>query len=89
MLKSKVQVAEVGDVIRALDFAGQYDCYMIGVVTEVQNEVIKCRGISRVWDGKSEKFDQPFSTVQEGAMMFDARYPGRISVLCGTEAVDQ
>ena len=86
MLKSKVQVAEVGDVIRALDFAGRYDCYMIGVVTEVKKEVINCQGISRVWGGKSEKFDEPFSTVQEGAMMFDKHYPGRISVLCGTES---
>lgn len=84
MLKSKVQVAKVGDVIRSLDFAGSFDCYMIGLVVDVDGDLIKCRMISRVWEGVAEKCapDEKFTTVQEGSHMFDKKYPGRITVLC-------
>lgn len=82
VLKSKVQIAEVGDVIRSLDFAGNLDHYMIGQVVEVNGVFIKCKAISRVWEGKSEKCKvEFFETVQNGAHMFDNRYPGRITVL--------
>jgi hypothetical protein len=81
MLKSKVQVAKVGDVIRSLDFNGNFTCYMIGLVVETDGDVIHCRGISRVWEGKSQRIDQKFTTVQEGGHFMDASLPGRITVL--------
>ena len=81
MLKSKVSVAKVGDIIRAQDFPGDPTCYMIGQVIEVQGEVIKCKGIAKVWRSESKGYDNEFTTVQEGYHMLDSRFPGRIAVL--------
>lgn len=81
MLKTKVHVAKVGDLIRALDFPGTMDCYLIGLVTDVEGEMIKCKTMVRVWEGKSEREEGTFTTVQEGVNFLDKRYPGRITVL--------
>jgi hypothetical protein len=81
MLSTKFKTVKVGDVIRSLDFPGNFDCYMIGLVTEVEGDLIKCRGISRVWEGKSESMDKPFTTVQEGAHFMDRNHPGRILIV--------
>lgn len=81
VLKSKVHKAQVGDVIRSLDFAGNYNHYMIGLVLEADDEVIRCRGISRVIEGHSQKIDYEFTTVQPGVHFMDIRCPGRIEVV--------
>ena len=81
VLKSRVVPAQVGDVIRSLDFAGCFDCYRIGLVVEADSENIRCRGISRVWEGRSERMDQEFTTVQPGVHFMDTRFPGRIEIV--------
>lgn len=81
VLKSKVQDVKVGDVIRSLDFPGNFECYMIGLVTDVKGDLITCRGISRVWEGRSERIDHNFTTVQPGAHFMDRRLPGRIEIV--------
>lgn len=81
VLKSKVSTVRVGDVIRSLDFPGCFDCYMIGLVVDVDQETISCRGISRVWEGRSERFDEKFTTVQPGAHFMDRNFPGRIEIV--------
>lgn len=80
-LKSKVRPAQVGDVIRSLDFPHIFDCYMIGLVVEVKGEVIRCRGISRVWEGRSEEMKEEFTTVQPGYHFMDNQYPNRIWII--------
>lgn len=81
MLKSKVQVAKVGDVIRSLDFPGNFTCYRIGLVVDVDGEIIKCRGISTVWEGASKRDESEFQTSQEGTHFLDNKFPGRIMVI--------
>ena len=81
VLSSKVRQAQVGDVIRALDFPGNFECYMIGLVVDADEENIRCRGISRVWEGHSERMDREFTTVQPGVHFMDTRCPGRIEIV--------
>lgn len=76
---------KVGDVIKSLDFAGTYDCYMIGkvIATLYSGEVYRCKAIAKVWEGKaavvSDVYD--FEVPAEGLQMLDERFPGRITVL--------
>ena len=81
VLQSKVRQVQVGDVIRSLDFPGNFECYMIGLVVEVSNETVRCRGISRVWEGQSERMDGYFTTVQPGAHFMDRKFSGRIEIV--------
>lgn len=81
-LKSKIVQPVVGDVIRALDFAGNMDYYLIALVTDIQEDMLTCRAISKVTEGNSKKVDFKFTTPVEGAMFTDASFPGRITVLC-------
>ena len=80
-LKSKVRPVQVGDVIRSLDFPGRFDCYMIGLVVDADEENIRCRGIARVWSGQSERLDREFTTVQPGVHFMDKNQPGRIEIV--------
>ena len=71
---------KVGDIIKALDFPGRDNTYMIGKVTKLEGEYIYCTGISRSWDGRAESCDN-FRTVVEGANFMDKHFPGRITVI--------
>ncbi len=80
-LTSRVRPVQVGDVIRSLDFPGRFDCYMIGLVVDADEENIRCRGIARVWAGQSEGMDREFTTVQPGVHFMDQTQPGRIEIV--------
>lgn len=81
MLRTKFQVAKVGDLIRALDFPGNSEHYMVGMVTEVNGDILTVCGIAKVWGGQSERYKGEFTTPQNGAHFMDKRFPGRIVVL--------
>ena len=75
-----MNAVKIGDVIKALDFPGRADCYMVGKVIEVSDEMIRCAGISRVWAGVAEA-GQDFQTVAQGEHFMDEAFPGRVTVI--------
>ena len=81
MLRTKFQVAKVGDLIRSLDFPGMQEHYMIGLVTEIKGDILTVRGIAKVTNSKSERYEGEFTTPQNGAYWMDKRFPGRIVVI--------
>ena len=81
MLSTKFQVAKVGDLIRSLDFPGVLEHYMIGMVTEINGDILTVRGIAKVSQSKSERFEGEFTTPQNGVHFMDKHYPGRIVIL--------
>jgi hypothetical protein len=77
-----VAEVKVGDVIKSLDFAGREDCYMLGKVIALldNGDYINCKGIARVWGGKSEACED-FGAPREGLHFMDKHFPGRITVI--------
>jgi len=80
-LSTKAPRITIGDVIMSRDFPGVSDCYMIGLVSDIKDGMIYCKGISRVFEGKSECMEGDFRTPCFGEMMSDTRYPNRLTVL--------
>ena len=80
-MRTKFQVAKVGDLIRSLDFPGISEHYMIGMVTEINGDMLTVRGIAKVVNTKSERYEGEFTTPQNGAHFMDKRFPGRIVVI--------
>jgi|688.fasta_scaffold2501201_2 hypothetical protein len=80
-MRTKFQVAKVGDLIRSLDFPGISEHYMIGMVTEIKGDILTVRGIAKVANSKSERYEGEFTTPQNGAHFMDNRFPGRIVVI--------
>ena len=80
-MRTKFQVAKVGDLIRSLDFPGISEHYMIGMVTEINGDILTVRGITKVVNTKSERYEGEFTTPQNGAHFMDNRFPGRIVVI--------
>lgn len=72
---------KVGDVIMSFDFHGRYDCYVVGLVTDIVKDLILFKGISRVWEGVKEANDTEYSAPLPGKMMMDERFPHRIKVI--------
>jgi hypothetical protein len=77
--------AQVGDLIKSLDFAGNTDHYMIGKVTQLEGDFIYCDTIKIVRGGKSTDIANGatpwFKTAQEGTMFMDESFPGRVAVI--------
>ena len=80
-MRTKFQVAKVGDLIRSLDFPGIQEHYMIGMVTEIKGDILTVRGIAKVRQGQSERYEGEFTTPQNGAHFMHNRFPGRVTVL--------
>ena len=76
---------KVGDIIKALDFAGREDCYMIGKVIALLDggDYINCKAIACVWSGEARAVDstQDFGAPREGLHFLDKHFPGRITVI--------
>lgn len=79
------KVVKVGDVIKSLDFPGNNTCYMIGKVIALAygGEVLRCKAISKVWEGKAEIVSNvyDFEVPAEGMNFMDDRFPGRITII--------
>ncbi len=71
---------KVGDRIKALDFAGRDDCYMIGVITRFDGELIYCKGETACFSGVTRDADN-FVTTREGNHFMDKHFPGRITLI--------
>ncbi len=68
---------QIGTIIKAFDFPGNLNCYMVGEVTAVDDYMITCRTMRQVFDGKAQElsdFNKTFRTVQQGEGMFDASF---------------
>jgi len=76
--------AQINDVIKSFDFPNEVDYYMVGIVTRIDDDMITCKTIKIVQDGKTvdfgARFPDTFSTPMQGCMMFDDRFQ-RIVVL--------
>lgn len=69
---------QVGSIIKSFDFAGNTDCYVVGIVTGVDNDYIEFNTIKVVWDGKVDgeiqEAQKKMRTVKQGLMFGDATF---------------
>ena len=63
-----------GDTIKSFDFPNHDDCYMIGTVTKIDGEIIICKTLEIVFQGKHKpitEMNDEFRTLELGLGMFD------------------
>ena len=76
---------KVGDIVKALDFNGIDNCFMVGKVIAVSEQFGEFRAqfIKRVWEGQEDRrFKTDFFTAPlQGNHMFDNPAMPRISVI--------
>jgi hypothetical protein len=68
---------KVGTVIKAFDFPGHDDCYMIGKVISIEGDYITCDTWEIVFEGEKnivKGSTHRFRTVKQGCMMFDSKF---------------
>ena len=72
----------VGDTIKSYDFHFNKDCYAVGTVTDIQDEVIFFDCAYQMWNGEIETkgFDPKMKTLVQGALMLDEKFE-RVLVL--------
>ena len=76
---NKMQV-QVGSVVKTFDFPGHTDCYMIGLVTKVEREMLHLNTIKRVMQGDVIQGPSTYQTPMQGASFMDATFE-RVVVL--------
>lgn len=78
-----MQTVKMGDVVKSLDFPGTNDCYMIGKVVAIFDDMYNCKAIVQVWEGKAEIVSNvyDFAVPCEGHHFLDEKFPGRITVI--------
>jgi hypothetical protein len=54
-------IIKVGDLIKAKDFPGVENCYMVGVVTSIDEDLINAKTVKIVFDGKVKDIEAGFS----------------------------
>jgi hypothetical protein len=64
-----------GDIIKSFDFRSRTDCYIVGQVKSINNNVIIATVIRAVSEGKEYNFlDTEFSTLEQGHGIFDDEF---------------
>lgn len=82
MLHEKETKMQTGTIIKAYDFHGNTNHYMVGRVIKVQDEIIMAETIKRVVDGQEAKnFSPTFSAPVNGAHFMDNGKFTRIHVI--------
>lgn len=71
----------VGSVVKSLDFAGNPDNYVLGVVFEIGEETFRMRGFERVWATRASEDSREYIIPLEGQHFMDANFPGRVKVI--------
>jgi hypothetical protein len=56
---------KVGQVVRCYDFRGNENCYVEGVVTEVENYLFTVKAIVEMWDGVLKETNRVIRTHVE------------------------
>lgn len=70
-----------GSIVKAYDFPGSTDCYMIGKVVNTDNDFIYCTMIKEVFDGKMTMDpNDSFRTPKQGLAFGDDKFQ-RVVVL--------
>ncbi len=70
--------AQIGQIIKSLDFWHTEDHYIIGEVIALNNDgTVTCNMIDRVWDNESESFPEgeTITTPQNGNSFMDDEHP--------------
>jgi len=78
--KGNKMQAQVGSVVKTFDFPGHTDCYMIGLVTKVEQGLLHLNTIKRVMQGKELAAPATYQTPVQGASFMDASFE-RVVVL--------
>jgi hypothetical protein len=68
---------KVGSVIKAFDFPGIDNCYMVGKVVVVEGDYLTCDTWEIVFEGEStivKGSTHRFRTVKQGCMIFDSKF---------------
>ena len=84
----KGQSVKIGSIVKALDFPGTSDHYMVGKVVSISemDSTIRCEVIKVVVSRQVRKVKTPdflnfFVTPLQGFHFLDASFPGRLSIL--------
>lgn len=76
---------KTGDIIKSFDFHGRTDCYMIGEVVGVEDQLVEFKTIKRVVENRSADtgVGRICKAPMQGYSLFDDMYPDfvRISVV--------
>lgn len=62
---------KIGDLIKAKDFPGVEDCFMVGIVTAINEDLISAKTVKIVFDGKVKEIEAGFSDA------FHTKAPGQ------------
>jgi hypothetical protein len=77
MRKPKISttVPKYGDIIKAYDFPGNLECYMVGKVVNTDDDYIYCTMIKEVFGGQiAADPDHSFRTVKQGSSFGDESF---------------
>jgi hypothetical protein len=77
MRKPKIStlVPKYGDIIKAYDFPGNLDCYMVGRVVNTDDDYIYCTMIKEVFGGQmAADPDDSFRTPKQGFSFGDISF---------------
>lgn len=68
---------KTGDIIKSYDFHNRTDCYMIGEVTDIKDDLIEFKAIKRVVEDRSADtgIGLMYKVPMNGHSMFDDMYP--------------
>ena len=81
----KGQSMKIGSIVKALDFPGIPEHYMVGKVVSISkmDSTIRCEVLKVVERGQIKKAKNPdfFVTPLEGFHFLDASFPGRLTLL--------
>lgn len=83
MMNAKLNV---GDVVKSLDFVGIQDCYFVGLVLSIDEEMgtFRAKTVKRVWRGRAEALrerEKFFFAPLQGQMMLDDPNEPRVIVV--------
>ncbi len=65
---------QIGTIVKSYDFPGITDCYIIGRVVNIEEDMLSCEVIKQVSCGKEKVGHKTFRTPMQGAMMMDDKF---------------
>ena len=72
----------VGDIVKSFDFNGNSSCYIIGEVTNINNELLEIRAIKRVFEDMPAKAaSETYTVPMQGSAFMDNDAFQRVVVL--------
>lgn len=82
MNKTETQLCS-GHVVKALDFPGNPDHYIVARVLTIEHGIVTAAGVKRVCEGSEVSIprNQIFKFPEQGEHFMDSHFPGRVTIL--------